>query len=200
MKRAGREQGGQRACAWLLIALTFVGPIRHGLAAPAAKPKPAAAPPAPRPPDPAKEAARALVAIADADPLALARVVNRFSDDVVLSLLAQAQPVEVRIAAARACPWLRVPERALARLTELAAGRDPDLAPAAAHAVLQIAQRVDAATLARHEQAPAAFAFVLKSLRALSEDARVVAHIRLWASAAAQLLAAAGVPEPEPTP
>lgn len=75
------------------------------------------------------------------DPLELARHVDEVGDDAVLSVLEQGGFAE-RLGAVRACAWLAEPERALGSLAALAAGDDPDLAPTAARAAAQIADRL----------------------------------------------------------
>jgi hypothetical protein len=128
------------------------------------------------------------------DPLEQARVTAGFGDDAVLSLLAPEQPVAVRLAAVRATPWLREPERALARLCELLAGRDSELAPAAARAALQIARSLDADTLARREVAPATLTDALAALQRAADLPQIRQDIQRMAAAAAAQLLAASVP------
>jgi hypothetical protein len=137
-----------------------------------------------------------LLAIVDADPLEIDRVVQRFGDGAVLKLLAPATPLVTRLAAVRATPWLRAPERALGALSELAAGRDPELAPAAARAALEIARQLDAAALARRECSPVELLDVLARLQAIGARDAVAPHIRAYAWAAAEQLIAAGVSPP----
>jgi hypothetical protein len=162
---------------------------------PPPKPAPTAAPPA-LPVDPAEQAAKALLAIVDADPLELNRVVQRFGDGAILELLAPPTPILTQLAAVRASPWLRAPERALGALTELAAGRDPELAPAAARAALEIARQLDGASLARRECAPDELLDVLVRLQAIGARETVAPHVRAYAWAAAEQLIAAGVSPP----
>jgi hypothetical protein len=137
-----------------------------------------------------------LLAVIDADPLELARVVQRHGDRALLQLLAPATETLVRLAAVRASPWLRAPERALATLSEIASGRDSELAPAAARAALRIAQQLDAAVLARRECLPGELTPALVALRALGERETAAPHVGAYARAAAEQLAAAGVPLP----
>jgi hypothetical protein len=153
-------------------------------------------PPAPPPADPAEQAAKALLAIVDADPLELGRVVQRFGDGAILKLLAPATPILTQLAAVRASPHLRAPERALRALTELAAGRDPELAPAAARATFEIARQLDGASLARRECLPAELLDVLTRLQAIGAHEAVAPHVRAYAWAAAEQLIAAGVSPP----
>jgi hypothetical protein len=145
---------------------------------------------------PARDAASQLLALRSADPLELARVVARVGDSAVLALLAADKPVATRLAAVRAAAWLRQPEQALGTLAELLAGRDSELAPAAARAALQIAQGLDADALAQREVAPAQLTQVLVALLRASELPRVRPDLRAMAAAAAEQLRAAGVPEP----
>ncbi len=140
--------------------------------------------------------ADALLALRDGDPLELARVVARVGDDAVLALLASEHGVAVRLAAVRAAPWLREPERALARIAELAGGRDSELAPAAARAALRIARVLDADALARRETAPDALSAALATLLRVAQQSHVRQDLQRMAAAAAAQLRAAGVPAP----
>jgi hypothetical protein len=117
-------------------------------------------------------------------------------DDAVLALLAPEHGVAVRLAAVRAAPWLREPERALAAIAELAGGRDSELAPAAARAALRIARALDAEALARREVPPAALSGALAGLLRVAQAEHVRADLQRMAAAAAAQLSAAGVPAP----
>jgi hypothetical protein len=110
------------------------------------------------------------VAVADADPLELGRVVRSVPDAALLARLSNDRATEIRLAAVRATPWLRAPEAALAPLAELARGRDPDLAPAAALAAVTIARALEAQTLAAREVRAQDLAPALAGLDALAED------------------------------
>jgi hypothetical protein len=146
-------------------------------------------PPAPaRPP-----AAVQLLAITDSDPLELARVARLVGDDAVLALLDRAQPGDACLAAVRASPWLREPERALVLLAPMIESRDSDLAPAAARAAFQIARAIDVSTLDRREILPAELLPAHAALRAASDRAWVRPDLRLLAAAAVAQLEAAGV-------
>ena len=142
------------------------------------------------------QAGPALLALFDADPLELERVVQRFGDRAILQLLTPENDTALRLAAVRASPWLRAPERALAPLSELAAGNDSELAPAAARAAAQIAAGLSAARLAERECLATELTSVLTTLRTLGERESAARHIRAYAWLAAEQLAAAGVPLP----
>jgi hypothetical protein len=141
-------------------------------------------------------AAAALLAVADADPLELARVVQRYGDAAVLALLASDQQPSARLSAVRASPWLSEPERALPLLASLFALRDSDLAPAAARAALEISKALDYDTLARREVLPSELSAVLVELRRAAQQSWVRVDLRLMAGVAATQLEAAGVPPP----
>jgi hypothetical protein len=143
---------------------------------------------------PAQRVGEALLAIPDADPLELERVVQRFGDAELRALLARPGEVAVCLAATRAAPMLRRPELALEALVGLAEGRDSLLAPAAARAALTIALRLDADTLASHELRATELAHVRSALRSLAERETAGADIRLAAGTAAEALSGAGVP------
>jgi hypothetical protein len=141
-------------------------------------------------------ASSALLAVGDADPLELARVVQRYGDLAVLGLLDTSQPVATRVAAMRATPWLAQPEDALVALAREVASRDAELAEAAARALFAIAQRLDAATLERREHGATALGPVVASLDALAGQTWIRADLRALAASAAAQLQAAGAPTP----
>lgn len=129
-----------------------------------------------------------LLAVHSADPLELARVVDRIGDDAVLDRLPSETPLAVRLLAVRASPWLHAPELALAPLTALAAGRDPDLAPAAALAILRIAERLDRAELDAREAGGDEIEAALAPLGALAADVTARADLRRGAAVAGSYL------------
>jgi hypothetical protein len=147
----------------------------------------------------ADAAAKALLAVRDADPLELARVVLRVHDAAVLALLDDARPVPVRIAALRASRFLRQPELALAALPRWIESRDGELAEAAARAAFAIASQLDADILARRESDLGALASVAVALHAVERHAPWArADLIALAHAAAAQLEAAGVSGPAP--
>jgi hypothetical protein len=91
---------------------------------------------------------------------------------------------------------MREPELALPALAELAAGRDPYLAPAAAAALVAIARALDLDSLGDREVDPASLAPVRARLVALGEDASARADIRAAARLAASCLEALDVGRP----
>lgn len=96
---------------------------------------------APAAPAPAQPAGGVAVLAGVGDPLELARSVEAMGDDAVLGAL-EHETLALRLGAVRAAPWLEEPERALPALAALAAGDDPDLAPAAARAGGRLAERL----------------------------------------------------------
>jgi hypothetical protein len=129
------------------------------------------------------------VATLTADPLDVARVVARLGDDAVLAALASDEPAR-RLAAVRASVFLGAPEAALPGLVALAAGRDPDLAPAAAMALLDIARALTPDGLARRESDVAAFVAPRDAARRLAADATARPDVRRAASLASGALTA----------
>jgi hypothetical protein len=133
-------------------------------------------------------------AIANADPMELAKVVDRLGDDAVLTRLKRDKPIEIRIAAIRATRWMRAPESALVTLAEILGSRDSELAPVAASAALRIASATTSDALYTREVMPAE----LTESRALfvkaSENPLLRPDIRLQAAQIAEALTAAGVP------
>ena len=141
----------------------------------------------PRPNDP-------LAQVVSSDPLELARVVDRLGDEAVLARLgamgldtATLDPAVV-IAALRASPWLHAPEDALPRLAEIAAGHDPDLAPAAALAIVRIAERLTRADLDAREGSDDPIRAVLPALAAIGEDTTARPDLRRALLRARELL------------
>jgi hypothetical protein len=139
--------------------------------------------------DESAEAVSPMVKAAD-DPLALARLVERWGDLRVLERVGdESAAVQERLGAIRATRWLRAPEHALAPLVALAAGRDPHLAPAAAEAAHTIAVALEPAALARREVAWSELTPVEERLRALSSDGTARSDVRYVAGFAADALA-----------
>lgn len=130
-----------------------------------------------------------LSSVADADPVELARVVQRIGDSAVIAALAPDRPVVERLAAVRAAPAMRSPERALTALVEIARGRDSLLAPAAALAALRIATSLDADDLAAREALPGDIEAARSALEALAADESARPDIRRAAALAADALA-----------
>lgn len=124
-----------------------------------------------------------------ADPLDVARLVARVGDDVVLAALAREAPAR-RLAAVRASVFLAAPEAALPALVALAAGRDPDLAPAAAASLLEVSRALTPDGLARGESDAAALAPARDAARRLAADATARPDVRRAAALAAGALAA----------
>lgn len=145
------------------------------------------------PPEIAEAAAEQLTAALD--PLDQARAVARLGDIRVLARLAVARGehgaatnVASVLAAVRSAQWLADASRAFPALMELMPSRDPDLAPAAARAVVAIArglvegdrvpEAVDAAQLDAWKA----------QLAAIEKNARVRPDIRLAATQSIALL------------
>ena len=136
-----------------------------------------------------------LAAVTSADPMELARVVDRLGDGAVLDRLAEDSPRTVRLSAVRAARWMTGPELALAPLAELASGRDPLLAPEAARATRVIVEGLTADGLARREVEPASLSTARRRLAALAADESARSDLRAAAMIAADVLDALGVPE-----
>lgn len=121
------------------------------------------------------------------DALARATLTQRLGDETVLEALAQHEDSLARLAAVRCAPYLRDPTRALALLADLAAGRDPELAPAAARSLRTIAQAfaLPDGALPEPEDDLAASARALQVLASSSSASR---EVRLQAGQAAFLL------------
>lgn len=137
-----------------------------------------------------------LVTVVDADPLELGRVAQRLGDKAVISRLDERAATEVRLAATRATPYLREPERALLPLASMISGRDTLLAQAAARSVITIVRALDADQLQRRE----VFASELAPVRAELERAAAIEHLRpdlrAIAASSAAMLTGMGVPLP----
>lgn len=140
-----------------------------------------------------RAAADPFVAVRDADPMELARAVDRHGDDAVLARLDERSPRDVRLAATRAARFMRSPELALERLARLAAGRDPILAPAAARAALFIATELDVDALASREVDPATLTQARALFAALEADETAREDLRAAAAAIVRALGELGV-------
>lgn len=143
----------------------------------------------------AQDGTRDPLVAAGGDPSELARAVERAGDEAVIERLSDGTPTSTRLAAIHAAPRMQGPERALERLAQIAAGRDPDLAPAAARALLEIAtaldpRDLDAREVMRDELAPARSA-----VRASAEDESARGDVRRAAAIADAALAELGVPD-----
>ncbi|MCB9591798.1 MAG: hypothetical protein H6719_03605 [Sandaracinaceae bacterium] len=112
-------------------------------------------------------------AVPDLDPLALARVIDREGDGVVLEALEGDAPP---LAAIHAAPFLRAPEQALGPLARIAAGRDPWRAPAAMQAISRIASGPVLDGMTSREGEP--LDDVLASLDQLAADATAREDLR----------------------
>ena len=137
---------------------------------------------------PAVVAPDPLVAVADADPLELARVVQRLGDDAVVARLKATQRTEVRLAAIRATRYLRVPESALLLLPAIIGERDDLLGQAAARAVYAIVSALTIDDLQRHEILPAELAPACAALERVVATEHVRADLRALAKASAATL------------
>lgn len=133
-------------------------------------------------------------AIVDADPMKLARAVDRFGDNAVLARLGKDNPVEIRLAAVRASRWMQAPERALVTLARLVSSRDSELAPAASRAAWTIASELNDDVLADREVLPEVLSPVRVLFDRAADNAFLRSDIRLFASQIADSLKAAGVP------
>lgn len=146
--------------------------------------------------DDSKSEARSdsFTAIADADPMRLARIVDRLGDKAVMARLGKNNPIELRLAAVRASRWMQAPERALAILARLVGSRDSELAPAAARAAWHIASELNADVLAEREVEPEILSPVLDLFDRAADNAFLRKDIRLLAAQTADALKAANVP------
>jgi hypothetical protein len=132
------------------------------------------------------------------DPLDRARIVAQLGDARVLALMTVARAehgavvdVDRVLPAVLSAPWLSEASRALPLLLELMPGRDPDLAPAAAQAVVEIARGlVEGARVPESAGAEQLKAWTTQ-LAVIEQNARVRADIRLAATEAIALLNAA---------
>jgi hypothetical protein len=135
-----------------------------------------------------KQDALAMLASAvDADELTRATIVRHIGDDTLLAALHQAEDNVARLAAVRCSALLSDPDRALPALSAIARGRDPDLAPAAALRLFQIAQ----ALLQRGEDREIERGSVQAArseLLGLADDRSAIAAIRLLAGQTSYLL------------
>lgn len=138
---------------------------------------------------PARADAQALLrAAVDADELDLAALSARIGDEPVLAALASRPEIALQLAALRAAPYLANPELALPALAEIAQGRDPDLAPAAARRAFQIAQMLELEDIAAREIEIEPLREAEQTLNQLSTSNIARVDVRLYAAEAAHLL------------
>jgi hypothetical protein len=135
------------------------------------------------------DAATLLRAAVDADELDLAALASRIGDDGMLEALAEGKDISLRLSAVRSTPYLLNPELALVPLAQMAAGRDPDLAPAAARRALRIAQALALEDLATRELSPTSLQEAKRLLSAIANESSARPDVRLCAGQAAHLLA-----------
>lgn len=131
--------------------------------------------------------------VADGDPMTLARAVARSGDDPVLERLGD-ESADNRLIAIEASPFLAEPELALPGLVLLARGRDPWLAPAAARALVSIADALSFDDLERREADLETLDAATTALAELAEDETARADIRAAAGLASGQLRSGAVP------
>lgn len=136
-----------------------------------------------------------LLAVHDTDPLELARVVDRIGDAAILARLAPETPIAVRALAVAATSRMHAPEDALVPLAQIATGRDPDLAPRAAFALLTISRSLDARSLDARERTRSDFTPARTTLTALAADETARTDLRRAAQLVAAALADLDIPE-----
>lgn len=129
-----------------------------------------------------------------ADPLAhadvvsaigLARVADEVGDGTLATWLGEPPSRVHALVAARAAPFASAPERLVPGLARLLCGRDPVLAPEAAVASVQIAERLRLSELAAREALRAELRAAADALRCAAESR---APVRADLKAAASLL------------
>lgn len=132
------------------------------------------------------------------DPLERARAVARLGDARVLSVLAPRRgergaiaDAERVLAALHCVPWLADPSAAFPVLLELMQGRDPDLAPAAARALVDAARSWVEAQRVPETVSVESLAAWAGQLAPIEQNLRVRPDIRLAATEASALLNAA---------
>ena len=136
-----------------------------------------------------QDASTLLAGALAADELTRAAIAHALGDESVLSALAQSEDVALRLAAVRCSPYLNDPDRALLGLAELARGRDPELAPAAAQRMFQIAQLL-MQTRSHPDMALDSMRSTQRESAMLAEDRSAISAIRVCAGQASYLLGA----------
>ena len=126
----------------------------------------------------ASDPAEALVAAYHADPLRLARVVDRVGDASVLALMRAPTPRAVRQAAIVASPFLQGPEHALGPLSRLVTRRDRRMAALAAWSLVRILSELTSEGLMRREATLGSLRGTRQDLEAMLESERGGADIR----------------------
>lgn len=141
-----------------------------------------------------KTAQDPIASIIDADPVELARVVDRLGDQVVQSRLDAKNPIEHQLAAVRAARWMSEPEICLGSIAIMAVSRDSELAPSAARAALTIATELSLDELTTREFDPQGLKQVRAEFSKAADNPFIRKDIRLMAAQTSALLAAVGVP------
>lgn len=132
--------------------------------------------------------AHPFLALGNAAPMELARLIDRLGDSAVSEGLEARSPIEVQLIALRAAPWMKAPESALPRVTDLVSSRDSELAPEAARAALRIANGLDRDELQFREVDLSEIARLGQKLSTAGDNALLREDIRLYAAQAAELL------------
>lgn len=114
------------------------------------------------------------------DPIDEAHDAAQYGDTRVLQALSNESRL-VRISAIRQSVWIQIPENALDKLVEMAAGRDPDLAPEAAYAMHFIIVRLDLLVLERHEISLQSLQSIYMKIKQIANDESVRRDIRALA-------------------
>jgi len=128
--------------------------------------------------------------------LELARLVDRVGDEAVAQILGTANPVEVHLVALRASSWMRAPESVLTPIIAMAGGRDSELAPEAARAVLRIANLLDREQLQKREAISSDLVSAGQNLSSIAANPAIRNDIRLCAAQALDLLRNRQILEP----
>lgn len=132
------------------------------------------------------------------DPFVLAQTVERIGDEAILAHLGNEASIEERLFAIRATPYLDVPELAIVSLASALSATDPDLAPAAAHALLRIVRglALEPWSLESHEVLPDELLPARASLERLAEDTIARGDLRRVATLILDLFDRIGIRAP----
>lgn len=134
------------------------------------------------------DAGPALAEVAAADALAAARWVDRVGPAPVLDRLGDdARPVVERLVAVRAAPFLDEATVAVPALVSLATSRDPDLAPEAVAALLDVARARRSAAVGPTRRD--AVADAVSRMRVAADDPALRRDLAASLRAAAEMLA-----------
>lgn len=106
--------------------------------------------------------------------IGLARLADEAGDGTLAGWLKRSDRRELQLVALRAMPYAFEPERLVPHVAPLLCGRDPNLAPEAALALMHVAERLRPSELENREATRGAFREAQKALACIKEQSAPV--------------------------